>query len=194
MRIALIRHGRTEWNAQGRVQGSIETDLSAEGRAILAARRIPAPFDTARAFASPQKRARQTAEILGLHPTLDARLREQNWGIWEGLSRAEMRTRYGEDCFDKAGIGLAFRPPEGEANFELVARVKSFLLDVAHEGSTAVAIAHMGVLRAAFALGSGWDMTGTPQGLDLTAALVLQVTGESIAIDTVCLPLELRSV
>lgn len=184
MRIALIRHGRTEWNAQGRVQGAIETDLSEEGRKILSDLRIPPPFDTARAFCSPQKRARQTAALLGLHPVADARLREQSWGIWEGLTRTEMRLRDGDDCFKKNGIGLAFRPPGGEATFELVARVRSFLIDVASEDSPAIAVAHLGVLRAAYALASGWDMAGEPVGFDASAMLILNVEGESIRINT----------
>lgn len=184
MRIALIRHGRTEWNALGRVQGAIETDLSDEGRKILMERRLPPPFDTARAFCSPQKRARQTAKILGLKPVTDARLREQSWGMWEGLTRSEMRTRYGENCFEENGVGLAFRPPGGEATFELVARVKAFLLDTARDDSPTIAVAHLGVLRAAFSLASGWDMIGEPAGLDTSAILIINVEGENFRIDT----------
>lgn len=182
MRIALIRHGRTAWNAEGRVQGSTETSLSEEGRAQMAALAPPSGFAAVRAFVSPQKRARETAALLGLAPVADPRLREQNWGIWEGLTRAEMKARFGDDCFEKAGIGFAFRPPGGESSGELAARVKDFLLDIGRNPADAVAVAHMGVLRAAFAVATGWDMAGPAPGVDLRAAMILSVTDGTISL------------
>ena len=193
MKIALIRHGRTAWNAQGRVQGTTETELSDEGHEQMAHLRPSPPVDTARAFVSPQTRARQTAALLGLNATVDTRLREQNWGVWEGLTRREMTIRFGDDCFDRAGRGTAFRPPGGEACFELMARVQDFLLDTARENAMAVAVAHLGVLRAAFALATGWDMIGEPKGLDLKAALVLEVVDGQIGKTPLCLPLMQRT-
>ena len=176
MRVALIRHGPTEWNAQMRVQGTIETQLSAEGEAMMARLLPPEGFESARPYSSPKLRARQTAALLGLkNPTLDARLAEQNWGTWEGLTRAEMLARDGEDAFLRAGLGLAFRPPGGESIGELRARAQSFLADVA-KGTDAVAITHMGVLRAAYVMATGWDMSAPmPAELSLTAALVLSL-------------------
>ena len=174
MRIALIRHGPTQWNAEKRVQGTIDTPLSPEGEAMMARLLPPEGFEAARPFSSPKLRARQTAALLGLeNPALDARLAEQNWGKWEGLTRAEMLARDGEDAFLRTGSGLAFRPPGGESTGELHARVQSFLADVA-KGTDAIAVTHMGVLRAAYVLATGWDMSAPmPAGLNLTAALVL---------------------
>ena len=176
MKLALVRHGPTEWNAQARVQGSIDIPLSAEGRARMERLLPPEGFETARAFSSPKLRARQTAACLGLLPQLDDRLTEQNWGEWEGLTRAEMLARDGEDAFVRAGRGLAFRPPGGESTGELHARVHSFFAEVAGVGTDAIAITHMGVLRAAYVMATGWDMsTPMPQNLDLTAALVAEL-------------------
>ena len=176
MRIALIRHGPTDWNAQKRVQGTIDTPLSAEGEAMMAQLLPPEGFDATRPFSSPKLRARQTAALLGLeNPALDARLAEQNWGSWEGLTRAEMLARDGEDAFLRAGLGRAFRPPGGESTGELHARVQSFLTDAA-KGTDAVAVTHMGVLRAAYVMATGWDMSAPmPAELSLTAALVLSL-------------------
>lgn len=177
MRIALIRHGPTEWNAQKRVQGRIDMPLSAEGRAKMARLLPPESFETARPFCSPLLRARQTAALLGLEsPALDERLAEQNWGEWEGLTRAEMLARDGADAFERAGRGLSFRPPGGESTGELQARVVSFLADAAKLPQDAIAVTHMGVLRSAYALATGWDMsTPMPEELDLAAALVLSL-------------------
>ncbi|HEY0281836.1 MAG TPA: histidine phosphatase family protein [Rhizomicrobium sp.] len=177
MLIALIRHGPTEWNAQKRVQGRIDRPLSAAGQARMAKLLPPAGFENARPFCSPQLRARQTASLLGLeNPTLDERLREQNWGEWEGLTRAQMLARDGADAFERAGRGLRFRPPGGESTSELQARVASFFADAAKLPQDAVAVTHMGVLRSAYALATGWDMAAPmPDELDLAAALVLSL-------------------
>jgi probable phosphoglycerate mutase len=107
----------------------------------------------------------------------DPRLMEQNWGEWEGLSRAGILARDGEDAFRRAGSenGDAFRPPGGESTAELHARVASFLTDVTRENSDAVVVAHLGVLRAAYTLATGWDMaTPMPPDLDVSKILVLE--------------------
>ena len=183
MRIALIRHGPTEWNAQKRVQGRIDMPLSAEGQAKMARLLPPDGFVNARPFCSPRLRARQTAALLGLeNPVPDARLVEQNWGVWEGMTRDEMLAQGGEDAFVRAGRGLQFRPPGGESTGELQARVQSFLADAAKLPQDAVAVTHMGVLRTAYALATGWDMsTPMPAELDLTAALVLSLDANGTA-------------
>jgi probable phosphoglycerate mutase len=179
VKLALLRHGRTEWNAAGRVQGHIDIPLSAEGHAEMAARRLPFCFD--RVYASPMLRARQTAEALGLtDPVLDRRLMEQNWGAWEGLTRAEILVRDGEDAFVKAGSGKgeAFRPGGGESTGELHARLADFLKDVARQDNDAVVVAHLGVLRAAYTLATGWDM-GTPMPAELDVSKILLLSLDS---------------
>lgn len=159
----------------------------------MAALAPPPGFTTVRAFVSPQKRARETAELLGLSPTVDPRLREQNWGIWEGLTRAEMRARYGEDCFEKAGLGFAFRPPGGESSGEVAARVKDFLLAIGRAPEDAVAVAHMGILRAAYALATGWDMNGNPSELDLRAVIILDIRKDVILLSKLNVPLAFKA-
>ena len=180
MKLALLRHGPTDWNAAGRIQGHTDIPLSDAGLAKMAALRLP--LEVTRVYASPMLRARQTAEALGLPaPIYDARLMEQNWGVWEGLTREEIFAREGADAFIKAGSnqGEAFRPGGGESTGELHARVASFLKDVAEGESDAVAVAHLGVLRAAYTLATGWDMaTPMPADLDVSKILVLRLTKE----------------
>jgi broad specificity phosphatase PhoE len=177
LRIAFLRHGPTEWNVAGRVQGHTDIALSDAGLAKMAALRLP--FTPGRIYASPMLRARQTAQALGLeNPILDARLMEQNWGAWEGLTRDEILSRHGADALVKAGSerGEAFRPGNGESTGELHARVASFLREVALERSDAVAVAHLGVLRAAYTLATGWDMaTPMPAELDISKILLLSL-------------------
>lgn len=183
MKLALLRHGPTEWNAAGRIQGHTDIPLSSEGLAKMEGLRLP--FSFPRVYASPMLRARQTAEALGLAtPKLDARLMEQNWGAWEGLTRAEILARDGEDAFVKAGSerGEAFRPGGGESTGELHARVAAFLKDVAREDGDAVAVAHLGVLRAAYTLATGWNMaTPMPAELDVSKILLLSLDADGVA-------------
>ncbi len=185
LRIALVRHGPTEWNEEGRIQGRLDMPLSAAGRAKMAALAPPKSFENVRAFSSPLSRARETAELLGLrNVTLDARLSEHNWGQWEGLTRAEILAHDGDDAFERAGKGIDFTPLGGERTADLLARVRAFLVDVAAEDSPAIAVAHRGVLRSAYAIATGWQMlTPMPDELDLSKALVLEVgRGGDIAI------------
>ena len=108
---------------------------------------------------------------------------EQNWGSWEGLTREEILARHGADAFVKAGSnqGEAFRPGGGESTGELHARVASFLKDVAQGEGDAVAVAHLGVLRAAYTLATGWDMaTPMPAELDVSKILVLSLSKDGV--------------
>ena len=106
MKIAFLRHGPTGWNALGRIQGHTDIGLSDEGAAKMAGLRLPADMAAHRLYVSPLMRARQTAQLLGLSgESLDARLMEQNWGRWEGLTRAEILASHGADAFVRAGQG-----------------------------------------------------------------------------------------
>ncbi|HEX4269944.1 MAG TPA: histidine phosphatase family protein [Rhizomicrobium sp.] len=180
MKLALLRHGPTDWNAAGRIQGHTDIPLSDTGLARMMA--LTLPFNFPRTYASPMLRARQTAEALGLaDPVLDARLMEQNWGAWEGLTRAEILARGGADAFVKAGSeqSEAFRPGGGESTGELHARVAAFLKDVARDEGDAVAVTHLGVLRAAYTLATGWAMTTPmPADLDVSKILLLSLDAE----------------
>lgn len=183
MRLALLRHGPTVWNLAGRVQGHIDIPLSQEGIAKMASLAVPPEIlggkQPVRVYVSPLRRARQTAELLGFaNAQLDARLMEQNWGSWEGLTRSEILTRYGANAFIDAGAqrGTAFRPPGGESTLELHARVGAFLKEVSAHDSDALGVTHLGVLRAAYSLATDWDMkTAMPADLDIAKILLLSL-------------------
>jgi broad specificity phosphatase PhoE len=90
----LVRHGETDWNAAGRLQGHTDRPLSDYGREQ--ARRLAdelegEEFDAI--YASDLARARETAEIVGERldqkVVLDPDLREKDWGTWEGLTSTE---------------------------------------------------------------------------------------------------------
>src|SRR3989442_14475718 len=97
-RVLLVRHGQSEWNAQGRWQGQADPPLSDLGRAqARAAARSLGSVDAV--YASDLQRAAETAVIiaeqLGIGPViLDADLRERDAGDWSGLTREEIHERY----------------------------------------------------------------------------------------------------
>jgi probable phosphoglycerate mutase len=90
----LVRHGETDWNADGRLQGQTDRPLSDYGR--RQARRLASELadeELEAIYASDLSRAWETADIvadrLGLAVVLDADLREKDWGTWEGLTAVE---------------------------------------------------------------------------------------------------------
>jgi broad specificity phosphatase PhoE len=92
--LLLVRHGETDWNADGRLQGQTDRPLSDFGRRQahkLAEELADEPLEAI--YSSDLVRARETAEIvegrLGLPVTIDAGLRERDWGSWEGLTAVE---------------------------------------------------------------------------------------------------------
>jgi probable phosphoglycerate mutase len=179
MKIAMFRHGPTDWNAAHRIQGHTDIPLSDEGLRKMQGLRVP--FAAARIFSSPLLRARQSAAAMGFdHPILDARLMEQNWGRWEGLSLQAIAEQEGKDAFTRAGRRGLFRPPGGESIGEVMARVDDFLRDAGREDGGAIALTHMGVLRGAYTLATGWDMaTPMPAELDVSKILVLELSKDA---------------
>ena len=92
--LLLVRHGETDWNAEGRLQGHTDRPLSDYGR--RQAQRLAEELDGDELeviYSSDLARARETAAIvskrLGLPVELDPDLREKDWGTWEGLTAVE---------------------------------------------------------------------------------------------------------
>lgn len=160
--LALIRHGPTRWNADKRIQGRTDTPLGASGRAAVRTWRLPPEFIAYRWYASNKRRAIETAELLGLEPIVEPTLAEMSWGEWEGKRLPDLRAELGQVFVDNENRGLDFRPPGGESPRDVQDRVMPWLARVAGERTPTGAVAHGGVIRAIYALATGWDMTGKP--------------------------------
>lgn len=136
MKLYLVRHGETDWNRMGRLQGMTDIPLNDLGRAqaqTAAAALREVPFDAA--FCSPLSRARETARILlGERPvpvTPDERLREISFGVGEGWTLAEGRDVPGTEIHDLLYAPERYQPPErGETFQELYARTGNFVREV----------------------------------------------------------------
>ena len=186
--LLVIRHAATDWNEARLIQGRIDRPLSERGRAWASGARLPAGWAGARCLASPLARALETAHLLGLAPEPEPRLIEMAWGEWEGQSLACLRAGFGEAMAENEARGLDFRPPGGESPREVQARLKPLLADLT---SATIFVTHRGVLRALYALASGWDMTGKPPGkLENGCAHAFRVApGGGVVVKALNLPL-----
>ncbi len=141
--VYLLRHGETEWNRVGRVQGHLDSPLTARG--CEQARRAGATLATLLEneppfllLASPLGRAEASARLIleALGPTVkewrtDDRLREISWGRWEGLTRTEIAAREPELWSWREADRWRHPPPEGESHAMLADRARSWLESVA---------------------------------------------------------------
>ena len=158
MRLILVRHGLSEWNARGTVQGQADPALSPEGREE--ARRL-APLVLAESpeavVSSDLARARETAELLGAGPVeTDPRWRESAMGDWTGRAAAELLADP-DGAFARWRQGLE-RPPGGESFDEMRARAGAAVRDLAARGlRRVVVVTHGGPVRAAVAELAGLD-------------------------------------
>lgn len=161
VRLYLVRHGETDWNAEGRLQGQRDIPLNALGRAQAeeAGRRlselaaVPAELDY---VASPLGRARDTMErlraVLGLDPSsyrTDDRLKELSFGAWEGLTWKEVRARDPRGAQARSRDKWGYVPPQGESYAMLAERVAPAVRGLARD---TVLVSHGGVARAFLAL------------------------------------------
>jgi broad specificity phosphatase PhoE len=158
---ALMRHAPTDWNADGRLQGTTDIPLSAAGEAAAKSWRLPAPADRWKRLSSPLLRARRTAELVqpSVPVTVDSRLREMSFGSWEGRSVGQLRAEGGETFAAAERLGLDFHPPGGESPRMTMERLADWVRGIA-TGEPVVAVTHKAAIRALLALATGWDMTG----------------------------------
>jgi broad specificity phosphatase PhoE len=159
--IYYIRHGETEWNAEGRLQGAQDIPLNNLGRKQAASAGVILADLFARdgrdksslAFvASPLVRARSTMELvrgeLQLAPAdyaLDDRLREIAYGQWEGSTLPQMQSLDPELFARRQAEKWTVSPPGGESYVAVQARVSDWYRQLT---SDTVAVAHGGTARA----------------------------------------------
>ncbi len=158
--LLFLRHGRTEWNQAGRIQGRRDVPLASGVRESLSRQRLPGGFGKrCRWVSSPLLRARQTALALGAADLgIEPRLVEMDWGEWEGRSLPTLRDELGEAMRENEARGLDFETPAGDSPRRVQERLRPWLGEMAAAGRPVAAVSHKGVGRALLALAIGWDM------------------------------------
>lgn len=155
MNLILLRHGETEWNLTGRMQGLSDTRLTEVG--IDQARQAVAKMPIfGQIWTSPLQRARVTAEIIadkqGSGYAIDDRLTERSWGEWEGLLPDEVDKRW-------PGWRAAGRKPSGYEYDDVVfMRFKAWLAEVpATDPRPVLVVTHGGFMSAVVRVLGGAD-------------------------------------
>jgi 2,3-bisphosphoglycerate-dependent phosphoglycerate mutase/probable phosphoglycerate mutase len=155
LRLVMVRHGQTDFNVEGRMQGHLDSELTATGvdQAHRAAQLLVG-YRPDRLISSDLSRAARTAEQIGfatgLAVSLDERLRETNLGKWEGFTSAQVEV-------DWPGALALWRsdptwaPPGGESRVDVANRALPVVeeLDREFDGDdpvTAMFCAHGGLI------------------------------------------------
>ena len=148
----LVRHGQTNWNLEGKIQGKTDIPLNEAGlrqaeflAAALENRKLEA------VYASPLSRALATAELVarqsGLTVQILPQLREVDFGLWEGKGWREVEASYGEDFrrWDQDPARAA--PTGGESRESCKKRCRQAIEELIRREEHCVAlVAHGGIL------------------------------------------------
>lgn len=155
--LVLIRHGETEWNRVGRIQGHSDSPLTSEGIVQAQAMAVRLESDPACALISSDLgRARQTAAIIGWRRKqsvqLDARLRERKFGVAEGQQYTRLNGEHPEMFSRERETNPNYAPPGGESRLEHFDRIQRALMALAEEyaGKRIILVTHGGVLSCVY--------------------------------------------
>lgn len=161
-RLILIRHGETEWNREGRMQGHLDSPLTVLGRSqALAAGLYLKRLNCDGLIHSDLGRARETARLIattsGLKGRADPRLRERCLGIMEGLTKAQFRESHPQWFHTYEARDADFVIPGGESLQQVFDRTRQCLqsLASAFDGATLAVVTHGGILDAAYRMATG---------------------------------------
>jgi 2,3-bisphosphoglycerate-dependent phosphoglycerate mutase len=161
-RFIVVRHGETAWNAQGRIQGHLDSPLNEEGlaQALLVGERLGhESFDAL--YSSDLGRALQTAQPIAdrsSRPVIrDARLRERHLGLFQGLTGVECERTYPAEYALFKSREPDHGAPGGETVREIFQRVSNVFAHLAgeHPGQSVVVVTHGGVLDSLYRLVNG---------------------------------------
>lgn len=174
--IYLVRHGETEWNAQGRFQGRLDSALTDTGvrQAKAIGRRLAGLDLSFDAFvSSPLGRTRQTAAIIAGSANLpaaryDDRLAEVSLGSWDGLTHIDIDALWPGSLDGSTPFDWFFRSPDGESYDAAFQRAECWLRE--RQGVT-LAVSHGLISRI---------IRGAYSGLSKTEALCLPVPQDVI--------------
>lgn len=168
-----MRHGATTLSAEDRFAGSTDVDLSEVGRAQAAAlgRRLADDAIVA-AYCSPMRRTVETAALItqdmGLTPEPRDGLREIAHGRWEGHTRAEVESAFGDEYASWELDPFTFAPEGGESGLSVLSRALPVIrsIVVAHQDQNVLVVSHKATIRLIISSLLGFDMRGYRDRLD----------------------------
>jgi 2,3-bisphosphoglycerate-dependent phosphoglycerate mutase/probable phosphoglycerate mutase len=154
-RLVLLRHGQTDFNVAGRMQGHLDSVLTETGLAqVVRAAPEVARFAPDRLVSSDLRRAVDTADVIGVACAVpvkvDARLRETHLGEWQGLTVPDIEAGW-PGAIATWRSDPAWAPPGGESRIDVVRRAQPVVAELDAEfadgaRATAVLVAHGGLI------------------------------------------------
>lgn len=184
--VYIVRHGTTDWNQSGRIQGHLDPPLNATGQAQahLVSRHLAAVEATA-LYSSDLQRAYETAQIIGqttgLRVVQTTGLREINFGVWQGLTSQQIRERDPEVYAARRADPYHVAPPGGETWYRFYDRAMQTVQEIlaATEAERLIVVTHSGVCTVLGLRALGLDYTGKRTfGNDNCAVHTIAVAGE----------------
>ncbi len=176
-RLFLVRHGATQLTAENRFSGAVGVDLSDEGRWQVAKLGERLRHDPVSAiYSSPLSRTMETATIIGktfdLAPLVRDGLAEISHGRWEGLTRAEVEERFGDEYAAWEEDPFTFAPEGGESGVAVLARALPVIREIVthHQGENVVVVSHKATIRILLSSLLGFDARGYRDRLDQAPA------------------------
>ena len=119
-------------------------------------------------ISSPLRRCLDTIDILRASHTrlgaqsIDPRFVEMDWGAWEGRTLGDVRDEQGAAMVRNEARGRDFRPDGGESPRDVQTRLLPALAELAQQREDRLVVTHRGIIRAIYALATGWDMSAGP--------------------------------
>ena len=165
--LLIVRHGETEWNAEGRIQGHTDIGLSENGAQqarSLGQRLADRQIDVA--YSSDLKRTSETARLALGHRNVvlneTPRLREYHKGIFEGMTLTEIQTQFPDEYPKYLEKDLSYAPEGGETTRDVSTRMASIIQEIKakHLDETVLVVSHGGALRAAMVSLLGMPLEG----------------------------------
>ena len=154
--LALLRHGKTLWNEEKRIQGRHNSVLSPDGIAqVHKWCKFLGQYSIDRIISSDLDRVKETVTIVQeyLHDVpveYTSVLREQSWGDWEGMTFPELHKHHEEELNRQIQSGWEFCPPGGESRRELLQRTLPFLQNTMgrYPGERILVVSHEGIVKS----------------------------------------------
>lgn len=154
--LALLRHGKTLWNEEKRIQGRHNSVLSPDGIAqVHKWGKFLGQYSIDRIISSDLDRVKETVAIVQeyLHDVpaeYTSVLREQSWGDWEGMTFPELHKHHEEDLNRQIQSGWEFCPPGGESRREVLERTLPFLQSIMARfpGERILVVSHEGIIKS----------------------------------------------
>ncbi len=163
-----VRHCETDWNRESRFQGQTDVPLNDLGRnqavemaALLQTINPGSNLPLKSIITSPLSRAHETAELMAdrlnipaQNISLDPRLSELSFGIWEGMTSQEIKDQHYDDRKARKAHRWTFAPPKGESSQSRIPQITAFLQQLP---PATLVVTHSGIIRIIVYILAGLD-------------------------------------